>query len=133
MPDSHTRGSGVRYRDHISPSLGARPLHARVRYQDHISPNTLSVPTQLGLHFRADHPVQLREGVAPGVVVPGDVQEAVGHSTTEQKAADHSHWDKEGQFVAIDPAGRRVREDLNTARAGNQGLRSGGEILCLRK
>ena len=60
--------------------------------------------------------------MAPGVVMPGDVQEAVGHPTAEQKAADHSYRDKEGQFVAIDPAGRRVGEDVNTVRAGNQGL-----------
>jgi len=47
--------------------------------------------------------MQLREGMASWVVVLRDMKEAVGHSTAEQKTADHSHRDKERKLVAVDP------------------------------
>ena len=77
-------------------------------------------PTQFGLNFRVDHPMQLREGMASWVVVLRDMKEAVGHSTAEQKTADHSHRDKERKLVAVDPAGRRAGEDLSSKKPVNQ-------------
>ena len=64
--------------------------------------------------------MQLREGMASWIVVLRDMKEAVGHSTAEQKTADHSHRDKERKLVAVDPAGRRAGEDLSSKKPVNQ-------------
>ena len=47
--------------------------------------------------------VQPSEGKSTGVVVLGDMEEAEGDCEAQEQAANHTHWEEEGELTSVEP------------------------------